>query len=68
MSKKIAIELDESYGEKLEVLREVFVSPKGEKLTDNGELIQGLMDTFIEFLKNQDQGEDWHVHGENCNH
>ncbi|MCD5380575.1 hypothetical protein LR004_01490 [Candidatus Gracilibacteria bacterium] len=68
MSKKITIEIDESYGEKLDILRKVFVGPEGKELTDNGELVQGLMDTFIEFLQNQPNGEDDHVHGEHCNH
>lgn len=69
MSKKIIIEIDESYSEKLDVLRKVFVWPEGKELTDNGELLQGLTDTFIEFLQNQPvEEEGWHVHGENCNH
>ena len=68
MSKKITIEIDESYGEKLEILRKVFVWPEGKELKDNGELVQWLMDTFIEFLQNQPNWEDDHVHGEHCNH
>ncbi len=69
MSKKITIEIDESYGEKLDVLRKVFVWPEGKELTDNGLLLQGLTDTFIEFLQNQPTGEEWgHVHWEHCNH
>ena len=68
MSKKITIEIDESYGEKLDILRKVFVWPEGKELTDNGELVQWLMDTFIEFLQNQPNWEDDHVHGEHCNH
>ncbi len=67
MSKKITIEIDESYTEKLDVLRKVFVWPEGKELEDNGELLQGLMNTFIEFLQNQGW-EEGHVHGEHCNH
>lgn len=68
MSKKITIEIDESYGEKLNILRKVFVWPEGKELTDNGALIQGLTDTFIEFLQNQPTEEGGHVHGPDCNH
>jgi len=68
MSKKFTIEIEESYGEKLEVLRKVFVWPEGKELDDNGELVQWLMDTFIEFLQNQPTWDDDHVHGEHCNH
>ncbi len=67
MAKKITIEIDQSYEEKLEVLRKVFVWPEGKQLENNWELLQGLMDTFIEFLQNQG-GEDGHVHWEHCNH
>jgi len=68
MSKKLTIEIEESYAEKLEILRKVFVWPEGKELKDNGELVQGLMDTFIEFLQNQPTWEDGHAHGEHCNH
>ena len=53
MSKKIALELDESYEEKLDVLRKVFVWPEGKELENNDELIEWLINTFLEFLQNQ---------------
>ena len=57
---KINIEIDESYKEKLDVLRKVFVGEEGKELKNDGELLQGLVDTFMEFLQNQ----SGHVHEE----
>lgn len=57
---KINLEVDESYGEKLDILRKVFVNAEGKEMENNGELVQGLMDTFLEFL--QDQASEWHEH------
>ncbi len=68
MSKKITIEMEESYSQKLDILRKVFVWPEGKELTDNGMLLQGLTDTFMEFLQNQPTEKDWHVHWPDCNH
>ncbi len=65
MSKKIQLEIDENYSEKLDVLRKVFVWPEGKELEDNGELVQWLLDTFLEFLQNQAGGHEHnHEHGE----
>jgi hypothetical protein len=50
---KINLEVDESYGEKLDILRKVFVNAEGKEMENNGELVQGLMDTFLEFLQDQ---------------
>ena len=49
---KIKIEIKEDYQEKLDILRKVFVSPEGKELDNNG-LMEGLVDTFLEFVQSQ---------------
>jgi len=48
----IKIEIKNTYEEKLGILRKVFVSPEGKEL-DNDGLIEGLVDTFLEFVQSQ---------------
>jgi len=48
----IKIELKKDYQEKLDILRKVFVSPEGKEL-DNDGLMEGLVDTFLEFVQTQ---------------
>lgn len=55
----IKIEIKNTYEEKLGILRKVFVSPEGKEL-DNDGLIEGLVDTFLEFV--QSQAAEWHEH------
>lgn len=63
---KINIEIEESYKEKLDILRKVFVSPEGKEL-DNNSLIEGLVDTFLEFVQSQAAAhEEWHSHEWSC--
>jgi len=57
---KINIEIDESYKEKLDVLRKVFVWAEGKELENDWELLQGLVDTFMEFLQNQAGWDEQH--------
>jgi len=60
---KIQIEIEESYKEKLDILRKVFVGAEGKELENDGELLQWLVDTFMEFLQNQTGWEE-HNHWE----
>jgi uncharacterized protein with von Willebrand factor type A (vWA) domain len=57
----IKIEIKEDYKEKLDILRKVFVGEEGKELDNNG-LIEGLVDTFLEFVQSQaaehDDGEE----------
>ena len=55
----IKIEIKKDYQEKLDILRKVFVSPEGKELDNNG-LMEGLVDTFLEFV--QAQAAEWHEH------
>lgn len=59
----IKFEMKEDYQEKLDVLRKVFVSPEGKEL-DNDGLMEGLVDTFLEFVQSQASAGHEHSHGE----
>ena len=59
----IKIELKKDYQEKLDILRKVFVSPEGKELDNNG-LMEGLIDTFLEFVQSQAAQEHEHNHEE----
>ena len=60
---KIKIEIKEDYQEKLDILRKVFVSPEGKELDNNG-LMEGLVDTFLEFVQSQAAAGHEHNHWE----
>ena len=67
MANTFSVEINEDYKEKMDILRKVFVSPEGTPLADDGKLVEGLLDTFLEFVQNQAQHEDegeegGHVH------
>ena len=60
----IKIELKKDYQEKHDILRKVFVSPEGKEL-DNDGLMEGLVDTFLEFVQTQAAaGNEEHSHDE----
>jgi len=60
----IKIEIKDDYQEKLDILRKVFVGPEGKELDNNG-LMEGLVDTFLEFVQSQAAaGHEEHSHWE----
>ena len=63
----IKIELKKDYQEKLDVLRKVFVSPEGKELNNDG-LMEGLVDTFLEFVQTQAAAghDEEHSHEGGC--
>jgi hypothetical protein len=66
---KINIEIDASYQEKLDFIKEMFPDEKGNKVNDNGEIVEELIESFITFIQQQTAtGDEEHVHGEGCNH
>lgn len=66
MSKKISIEIDEKYREPLDVLKQAFTTPDGKPITKDNEVVEGLIESFLSFL--QQQQAEQHVHGPDCNH
>jgi hypothetical protein len=75
MSKKITIEIDAKYQDDLDMIKAMFPDDEGKLVTDNGEIIEELIESFLVFLEQQQKAmaeqentEGGHVHGEHCNH
>jgi hypothetical protein len=75
MSKKITIEIDAKYQDDLDMIKSMFPDEQGKLVTDNGEIIEELIESFLVFLEQQqkamaehENAEGGHVHGEHCNH
>jgi hypothetical protein len=74
MSKKITIEIDAKYQDDLDMIKAMFPDEEGKLVTDNGEIVEELIESFLVFLEQQQKAmaehekEGGHVHGEHCNH
>jgi len=53
MSKNITIELDEKYWEHLELLKQIIPDETGQPISDNGKMVEALIDSFLAFLNEQ---------------
>lgn len=61
MSEKITIQLDGKYIKDLEVLKQIIPNASWEEITDNGEMVWVLIDSFMDFIREQADG---HMHWE----
>lgn len=61
MSKNITIELDEKYAEHLELLKQIIPDEEWNPITEDGKMIEALVDSFLAFLNEQ---ADAHNHGD----
>lgn len=64
MSKKITIEIDEKYQDDLDMIKAMFPDEEGKLVTDNGEIIEELIESFLVFLEQQQKAmaEQDHEH------
>lgn len=53
MSKNITIELGEQYGEHIELLKQIIPDEAGQPITDDGKMVEALIDSFLAFLQEQ---------------
>jgi len=60
---KIQIEIDERYKEALELLKQIIPSSDGNQITDDGQMVEALIDSFMAFIQEQagevEQEEQW---------
>jgi hypothetical protein len=60
---KIQIEIDERYKEALELLKQIIPNAKWEAITDDGQMVEALIDSFMAFIQEQageaEQEEQW---------
>ncbi|MDC0506084.1 hypothetical protein OAN96_00640 [Candidatus Gracilibacteria bacterium] len=66
MSKKITVEIDAKYRAPLDILKTAFSTPEGKPIEKDNEVVEGLIESFLSFL--QQQQSEQHVHGPDCNH
>jgi predicted ABC-type ATPase len=50
---KIQIEIDERYKESLELLKQIIPSSDGNQITDDGQMVEALIDSFMAFIQEQ---------------
>ena len=62
MSKKITIEIDAKYQDDLDMIKAMFPDEEGKLVTDNGEIIEELIESFLVFLEQQQKAMDEQNH------
>jgi hypothetical protein len=50
---KIKIELDKKYREHLDVLKQVIPAEDGKQITDDAEIVEALINSFMSFIQEQ---------------
>jgi hypothetical protein len=66
---KIQIEIDERYKEALELLKQIIPNAQWEAITEDGQMVEALIDSFMAFIQEQaaEQEEQWwHCGSEWC--
>lgn len=67
----IQVEINEKYGEYLDLIKEILVDQEGNEITDNNKAVEILLESFVAFLQEQAEhahDHEGHVHGPDCNH
>lgn len=59
---KINIEIDNKYREALDLLKQVIPNFKGEEITEDSEMVEALIDSFMAFIQEQAGEGEWHEH------
>lgn len=59
----ITVELDEKYREHLDLLKQIIPDIEGNEITEDGKMVEGLIDSFMSFLQQQAEAHD---HGDGC--
>jgi predicted ABC-type ATPase len=57
---KIQIEIDERYKEALDLLKQIIPNSEGNPITDDGQMVEALIDSFMAFIQEQAEAEQWH--------
>lgn len=60
MADKVTVELSGEYTEHLELLKQIIPSSTGEQITEDGEMVEALIDSFMAFIQEQ---AGTHEHG-----
>ena len=66
MAEQITVSIDGKYREHLDLLKQVIPDMDGKEISEDGKMVEGLIDSFIAFLQEQADHEHSHEHGEGC--
>jgi hypothetical protein len=61
MAENIKVELSGEYAEHLELLKQIIPNKEGEQITDDGRMVEALIDSFMAFLQEQAAAHE-HAH------
>jgi hypothetical protein len=65
MADKITVELSAEYAAHLELLKQIIPSSTGEEITDDGKMVEALIDSFMSFIQEQAAAHE-HADGGGC--
>ncbi|NVP17902.1 hypothetical protein HUU51_04250 [Candidatus Gracilibacteria bacterium] len=60
----LTVQINQDYKEKLDLLKQIIPNMDGSQITDDGKMVEVLIETFIGFLQEQAM----HEHGHDHNH
>ena len=66
---KINIEIDDKYREALDLLKQVIPSSDGKEITEDSEMVEALIDSFMAFIQEQawtEEGAEKEQSGGGC--
>ena len=63
MADKITIELDAKYEQHLDLLKQIIPNAEGGEITENGPMVEALIDSFMAFIHEQAAAHAGHEGG-----
>ncbi|MCP4523632.1 MAG: hypothetical protein GY828_05465 [Candidatus Gracilibacteria bacterium] len=66
MSKKLKIEIDESYQEHLDLMKQMFPEEEGKAELTNNQVVEELIESFMVFLQQQAKADHEHSEDGGC--
>lgn len=58
----LTVQINQDYKEKLDLLKQIIPNMDGSQITDDGKMVEVLIETFIWFLQEQAMHEHGHDH------
>ena len=64
----LTVQINQDYKEKLDLLKQIIPNMDGSQITDDGKMVEVLIETFIWFLQEQAMHEHGHEHNHGDGH
>lgn len=62
-NQQVDLKIDKETYDALQMLKEVLPSEDSDGKMDDGELLKMIIGTFMSFVMQPEEGEEWHEHG-----